>query len=368
MEPKITIITACYNSEEHIEQSIVSVVQQSYDNIEFIIVDGASTDRTLEIVERYRHKIDRIISERDQGIYDAYNKGVSVSSGDYIYFLNSDDYLYDRYVIEKVALEIIKSGASLKMLYGDVLRTNEFNGYSYLDGQHYQLEQLKRGLKPCTQGVFFARALFNKYNLFDQQYGIASDFDFMIKVFQDHEEQTVYFPEKIAVFRLGGLSSNIRTKVLLRKEKMDIIHRHFDECPLQMYDSSQINFDFYKKWLEILLFKQRPISSILKEIGVHDVVLFGTVEMSVYVLKDLQASGIQVHAFLDNNDKRHGIEMNHVPILPVEWLRQTEQQIDAVILSYEGNHDEDVKKQINQIVAPRQLRCLNWKEMISMNY
>ena len=103
MKPRITIITVCYNSEKYIEQAILSVINQTYDNLEYIIVDGGSQDSTMSIVNRYRDKISVIISEKDNGISDAFNKGIRRATGDIIGIVNSDDMLYNNNVIEKLA-------------------------------------------------------------------------------------------------------------------------------------------------------------------------------------------------------------------------------------------------------------------------
>lgn len=119
--PKISIITACYNSEQTIEQTIQSVLGQTYENIEYIIIDGASTDRTMEVVEKYRDKIDKIVSEPDEGIYDAFNKGVSKSTGTIVHFLNAGDYYLDNGVLETI-LERFKKDSTLDYVHG-ILKT-----------------------------------------------------------------------------------------------------------------------------------------------------------------------------------------------------------------------------------------------------
>ena len=117
--PKVSIISVTLNSKESIEEAIKSVLNQTYKNIEYIIIDGGSTDGTLEVVDRYRHKINTLIAEKDNGVFDAMNKGLRVSSGEIIYFLNSDDVLYDIHIIED-AVDFFINNRETDFIYGDL--------------------------------------------------------------------------------------------------------------------------------------------------------------------------------------------------------------------------------------------------------
>ena len=129
MKPRITIITVCYNSEKYIEQAILSVINQTYDNLEYIIVDGGSQDSTMSIVNRYRDKISVIISEKDNGISDAFNKGIRRATGDIIGIVNSDDMLYNNNVIEKLA-EYYED--DIDVYRGKEIVKNFDSGYEYV--------------------------------------------------------------------------------------------------------------------------------------------------------------------------------------------------------------------------------------------
>ena len=129
MKPRITIITVCYNSEKYIEQAILSVINQTYDNLEYIIVDGGSQDSTMSIVNRYRDKISVIISEKDNGISDAFNKGIRRATGDIIGIVNSDDMLYNNNVIEKLA-EYYED--DIDVYRGKEIVKNIDSGYEYV--------------------------------------------------------------------------------------------------------------------------------------------------------------------------------------------------------------------------------------------
>jgi glycosyltransferase involved in cell wall biosynthesis len=132
---KVAIITVCLNSEKTIEQTIRSVINQTYPNIEYIIIDGESTDGTLEIIDKYKDKITKVINEKDHGTYDAMNKGLKFDSGDIIYFLNAGDYLYDFSIIEKIVSLFTKDN-SLEMIYADVIYYDETNKKDFYASFH----------------------------------------------------------------------------------------------------------------------------------------------------------------------------------------------------------------------------------------
>jgi len=363
---KVSVITACLNSAKTIEQTIQSVIGQSYPDIEYIIVDGGSTDGTLQIVERYRNRIAKVISEKDEGVYDAFNKGVRAATGDVIYFLNSDDYLYNDKAVEKVASAFLHSEIPPVAVYGNILRINDQNGYVIVLGQELTLDKIRQGKKPMHPAFFVRRELFERYNYFDLRYRIASDYDFMIKVFKDYAERTRYIDEIIAVFRSSGISRKLSNFQKIRKETVSILNRHFENHSAREYRLDEINQMFYKKWLEILLYKQTPASKTpMERRNIRDVALFGSMEMSLLVLKDLQQAGVAVHAFLDNNERRQGLKMCDVPIVPVEWLRDHLDRISAVVFAFEGDHEEAVKRQVSDMIAPRTIPFLSWKDFVS---
>lgn len=174
---KISVITVCFNAAEAIEKTIQSVREQNYSDIEYIIVDGASTDGTTEIVKQLAADKDTIVvSEPDHGIYDAMNKGIHLATGDYLHFLNAGDTFYDSGVINKAALEIISTGADI--VYGDII-------YQHPDGK---TERRQYG-DSCAKSVYYLtgdcinhQAMFARRSLFD-----AGDFDLSYKICADRE-------------------------------------------------------------------------------------------------------------------------------------------------------------------------------------
>jgi len=365
--PKISIITACFNSERHIEQTIKSVLSQTYAHLEYIIVDGGSSDGTMDIVRRYAGQIDTVVSEPDHGIYDAFNKGIKRSTGDIIYFLNSDDYLYNECVLERVA-NAFASQSETMVVYGDILKWNEDIGVFHLTGRNADLDLLWKGKMPPHPGMFMQKCLFEKYGYFSLDYSIASDFDFVIKVFKDYLPQAMRINEIIAVFRTGGASTQLLKMRKVRDESVGIIETHFGTSGLKTYTQEEYNSFFVTKWLEINLYKNHPAALALTVRGVANVAVFGSLETAAYVYRDLQKSGIHVHAFIDNDPKRQGYELEGIVINHPSWLQDYRYKIDAVVLALGGDYEAQVKKQIDELTLEHPVQTISWREMIAWNF
>lgn len=215
MNPLITVITIVLNAEEHIEQTIESVLGQTYCNIEYIVIDGGSTDRSLEIIDRYRSEIDCVISEKDEGIADAMNKGASHATGDYLIFLHADDYFANERSLEN-ALVFLNEGTDIlacNILFGKQLEVYEPKGFGFWTN-------FKQGL--YHQGVFCRRQLLEDLRGFDTQFRIAMDYDFFLRAYR-RGVGIVKAPVILTVMRDNGISSLRDWKNLIfrfKEEKM----------------------------------------------------------------------------------------------------------------------------------------------------
>jgi glycosyltransferase involved in cell wall biosynthesis len=162
---KVSVICVCFNAQNTIEDSIKSVLNQTYQNIEYIVIDGASTDKTLEIIEKYKDKIDYFVSEPDSGIFNAMNKGIKAATGDILYFLNSNDYIFDEKVIEAVAGFFNKTNSDIVFGNMSFIENNgiekERRIYADVDKLFFINECV------CHQGIFYKRAVFDKCGLYD---------------------------------------------------------------------------------------------------------------------------------------------------------------------------------------------------------
>lgn len=216
----ISIITASYNSAATIGDTLQSVSMQNYDNIEHIIIDGASSDNTLEIVSYFPH-VSKVISEKDNGIYDAMNKGVAQATGDVVGILNSDDVYTDRYVISKVMNEFEKKNADV--VYAD-LQYVKFNDLQKVTRTWHSGKFSKRkfyyGWMPPHPTFFVRREVYEKIGNFNSSLRSAADYEFMLRVLLKNDFKVSYIPEVLVKMRTGGMS-NATLRHRLRANRED---------------------------------------------------------------------------------------------------------------------------------------------------
>ncbi|MGZ3883305.1 MAG: glycosyltransferase family 2 protein [Bacteroidia bacterium] len=209
---KISIITITYNSAGTLEQTMLSVLSQTYKNIEYIIVDGASTDGTMDIVNKYKDRIAKIVSEKDKGLYDALNKGISMASGDVIGILHSDDFYTSNNVIEKIAGVFAASGCDgvyANLYYVDKNNTakiiRKWNSGLYKEGLFIN------GWMPPHPTFFVKKACYETFGGFDLNFTSSADYELMLRFIQKHKIKLGYLPEYIINMRMGG-QSNVTAK------------------------------------------------------------------------------------------------------------------------------------------------------------
>jgi len=222
MKPLFTIITVCYNSEKTIVRTIESILYQNYEDYEYIIVDGNSKDNTLEIINKYKNKFKGkliVISEPDNGIYNAMNKGINVANGEWINFLNSDDW-FEPNVFSKVEKAIFEN-KNADCIYGDVRKILNFNNkfYSKIERAKTNLKELEKGMIFSHQSLFVRKSVFEKIGGFDETFKIAADWDFILRMYT-RNMKFIYIPEIIANFTIGGIGStpHIRERHKVRKK------------------------------------------------------------------------------------------------------------------------------------------------------
>lgn len=217
---KISIITVCFNSEEFIKDAIDSVLNQTYSNIEYIIIDGGSSDRTVEIVKSYGSKITKFISEKDKGIYDAMNKGINNSTGDIIAILNSDDFYDNPNVISNIATCFLLNNPD--GIYGDlnVVYRDDISRVKrqYLSNK-FTVNSLSYGIMPGHATIFLKRELFDKFGFYSLKYPISADFELLVRFFYANNIRLQYLPQIVLKARTGGISDNsFFTKLKISKE------------------------------------------------------------------------------------------------------------------------------------------------------
>lgn len=219
---KISIITATYNNEETILDTISSVVSQTYINIEHIIIDGASKDKTLSLIKENSTKIVKLISEPDNGIYDALNKGIRNATGDVIVFLHADDIFAEKTIIEN-AVKLFQEQQT-DSIYGDlqyVSKQDTDKIIRYWKSGKFKLSKLKRGWMPPHPTFFVKKNIYNKFGKFDTNFRIAADYDIILRFLGKHKISTAYLPKVMIKMRIGG-ESNKSFKNIIKKMKEDV--------------------------------------------------------------------------------------------------------------------------------------------------
>lgn len=204
---KITIITICYNSAATLEKTILSVAGQSYTNIEYIVVDGNSSDGTLDLIKKHKDKIALWISEPDKGLYDAMNKGIAMATGDLIGVLNSDDTFYSTTIIEEIAH--FHHQNSIEASVGTIMQhTRTGKVVRIYSSKNWIPEKLKIGFMPPHPSIFFKKNLFSKYGNYDLGFVIGADYELITRFFLKNKISWKYSGITTTAMLVGGLSSS----------------------------------------------------------------------------------------------------------------------------------------------------------------
>ncbi len=220
---KVSIITVTYNSSKTLTDTMEAVLRQSYDNIEYIVVDGASTDGTIDLIHQYEPRFKgrmRWISEPDCGIYDAMNKGIRMATGDIVGILNSDDYFTSDNVIESIVPYF--ADETLDAIYGDIHFIKDGQPEKivrYYSSRLFHPFWLRFGFMPAHPSFYVRRQVYEKAGLYKTNYKIGSDYEMMVRLFRVHHIKTKYIPMDFVTMRTGGVSThNIQSRIQLIDE------------------------------------------------------------------------------------------------------------------------------------------------------
>lgn len=220
---KISIITVSYNSARTIRDTIESVINQSYDNIEHIFVDGISEDDTIGIINSYNHeKI--VVSEKDKGIYDAMNKGVLLATGDIIGILNSDDLYEDTNIIETV-MNQFSQYPSTDIVYGDLVYVKSDNVDKVVrkwKSMSYKNDFFDNGNVPPHPSLFIKRRIYEESGLFNLDFNLAADYEFMLRIFKKHNYKSKYINKVFVKMRMGGATNKSFSNII--KQNIEILN------------------------------------------------------------------------------------------------------------------------------------------------
>lgn len=232
---KISIITVIYNGKAYLEECIKSVISQSYTDIEYIIVDGGSTDGSLRVIENYRYAVNHFISEPDHGLYDAINKGIRMATGTVIGILNADDVLADHQVIEHVAAKFTENPET-DAVYGDLHYIKPVSNQVLRTWKSKQAgkKDIAKGWMPAHPTLYIKKELFERYGNYALDMGTAADYDLILRYFYIHQLKAVYLPMLMVNMRIGGVSNkNLWSLVAALKNDYKALKRNGIPNPLR---------------------------------------------------------------------------------------------------------------------------------------
>ncbi len=227
IEYKISVITACYNNEKTIIDTIESILNQSYNNIELVIIDGNSTDKTVEIIKSFQKEFInseveyKWVSERDSGIYDAWNKALEISTGDWMVFIGADDFLKDKNTIENIIPYLNKAKKDeINFVYGKIEHINSKDKLVEVSGKPWvaQKDRFTYNMNIGYGGSFVNRSLFDIHGKFNDSFKIAGDYEFLLRELKDKNKDALFVNEIILVMREGGVSANLPNRLKVVKE------------------------------------------------------------------------------------------------------------------------------------------------------
>lgn len=360
MRPLITIVTVCYNSEKTIERTIRSVIGQSFEDVEYIIIDGGSNDGTLEIIQKYESYISFWQSEPDHGIYDAMNKGIKQASGRYIAFLNSDDWYVDG-ALENVAGFINKYPDS-DVIYGDVF--HEENGTrNVVKYDRADLDQLYVRLFIIHQAIFVKTELL-KIRGFNTEYKVGADYDLIINLYKNGNIFR-HLDSIIVCFSGGGYSSK-NTK-LLATEYRDIstVAISGNDVLIEKYQRA-INTHYYSTMFMEYQFRADFNVFLCEWINDHvdkknKYYIFGAGVVGKRCLALLRQMGIVNICFIDNDTTKQGSIIEGAEVFPINCLSNAGAAV--VVISSLAN-EEGIRKQLNQYII-HDVVVFTYSEMLS---
>ena len=329
---RISIITVSFNAVKTIEQTIKSVITQSYENIEYLIRDGQSTDGTGEIIQKYENTIDYFVSEPDEGIYDAMNKGLRKATGDVIGIINSDDW-YEPDVISKIARVFKTTDAEL--VYGKIGIVNDKGDISISANE--PLNQLWHSMVTPHPSVFVRREIYDKYGVFNTKFRIAADYELMLR-FYIAGVKFRYMDMVTVNFRTGGVSST--RAVECAEETKTISLSYLERFPG--------NKEIVEEWIKkkyygskfMAMCNEKPLL-LVNYLNVrfkrfrNEIIIFGTGIWGEHCYDLFRQCNIRVIAFVDNNKDKWGVKIHDIYVENPRLLEETRGYV-LIAVRYSG--------------------------------
>jgi glycosyltransferase involved in cell wall biosynthesis len=236
-KPRISIITVTYNSAAYLQDCIDSIKSQDYDNIEYIIIDGKSSDGTQAIIRKNDDVVDFYLSETDKGMYDAINKGISIATGEFVGLLNSDDILDNPKVISRVVKTFTEQ--KVDSVYGDIEYVDRFDVNRVMriwKGKPFKRSRFAYGWMPAHPSFYIRRSLIEKHGAYETHFYSAADYEFMCRYLYKHKVTSAYIPSLMVRMRLGGQSNNT-LKARFRANRRDYLAMKRNDIPMPFVTS-----------------------------------------------------------------------------------------------------------------------------------
>lgn len=334
---KITIITVCLNSAGTIEKAIRSVLTQQCQELEYIVIDGGSTDGTLDIIKKYDSYIDKLVSEPDKGIFDAMNKGIRIATGDVIAFLNSDDWY------EKDALKIVEDtfmANECDCVCCDNYVVRKDGDIVYYNGTQEPIENMFFRMIYFHSAIFCKRQFFREKDNFDLQYKIAADYDWFLQVIK-HGAKVVTVHQPVFTFSYGGISSV--NEIDCGQEARQIALQHLPA------DKKEFKERIDERFCEVVICAtdrnvlRTEILKILEEKKIN--ILWGAGVRGQQCARWFQSMGIEVSRIIDSNRLQWGKRVQGIDICSPDILEYK----NCNLIITPDKHIEDIKRTIDQI-------------------
>ncbi len=336
---KVSIITISYNEVDHIEQTLLSVLNQDYDNIEYIVIDGGSTDGTVDIINKYKDRIAYFVSEKDKGIYNAMNKGLKHSTGGIVGIINAGDWYEGTEVVSEAMNCLLKNNVDIVCAGHNVVRDGIFDTILVKKS----ISDMHCGMIAAHESHFIRKDIYDKFGFYDESFKIAADYELLLRMYVGGA--IFYASNSIWVnFRAGGISST--NHILCAEEANSVMAKYIDKAP----DKKIVEKGIYKRLVNakfMSLYEKNPEEALNflnnRCLGKNDgIAIWGTGVWGQKIFEMFNRLSLKIDCFIDSNEKKTGHFFNDIEIKGIEFLKDYEGSLFIAV----ADHDEEIRESI----------------------